>query len=172
MPSTPEPPDPNDPESGVLYNPFPPDAYPPPWYRSQTDEPGRPRARGAIVGGVIIPNAVAWEWFKRLSKIELNENHSEDFTIIRYLGEYVHKAGGPYRAIKFAQRRDVAWYDFIYVTQRAEGPFMNVGPSGIDEVLQDDLKGIFKPGKEEEEASELLLREFGRWTHDSVSRNY
>jgi len=170
-PSTPAPlPDPNDRSSGVHYNPFPPGAYPPPWYRSPTDEPGRPRARGAIVGGVIIPNAEARAWFKRLSNIELKANHSQDITIIHYLGEAVHKAGGPYEAIKLAQRRDVVWYDFIFVTQRAEGPFMNVGPSGLDEVLQDDLKGIFKPGKEEEEASELLLREFGRWTHDFVSR--
>ena len=88
------------------------------------------------------------------------------------MGEYVHKASGSYRATKFTQCWDVEWYDFIFVTQRAEGPFTNVGTTGIDEVLQDDLKGIFKPGKEEEEASELLLWEFGRWTHDPVSCNH
>jgi len=123
----------------------------------------------AIVGGVIIPNAEARAWFKRVSNIELKANHSQDLTIIRHLGEAVHKAGGPYKAIKFAQRRDVAWYDFMFVTQRAEGPFMNVGPSGLDEVLQENLKDILTSGKEEEEAREMLLRKFGRWTHDLVS---
>ena len=64
--------------------------------------------------------------------------------------------------IRLAQRRDVAWYDFLLVTRTINGRFVNVGLAGLEEVLQDNLKGILKPDKIETEAREVITREFGR----------
>lgn len=41
---------------------------------------------------------------------------------------------------------------------------MNIGPPGVEEILQDDLKEILKPGDREDEARDLIFRELGRWT--------
>lgn len=153
-----------DPSSGVLYNPFPEAPYPPPWYRSQTNEPGRPRARPGIAAGLIIPCAEGWAWLKRTYGIDLNRDHSQDLTVCQYLGKAIEERDLPYD-VKLAQRRDVPWYDFMLVTKWTRGRFMNVGPPGVEEVLQDDLKDLLKAGELEDNARGVLLREFGRWTH-------
>jgi hypothetical protein len=168
-PSTPKPLDPReDPASGVLYNPIPNAPYPPPWYRSQSDEPGPPRARAGIVGGLIIPRSEGWEWFKRTHGIELSANYSQDINIVVYMEEAIHRLDHPYD-IDLAQRRDVVWYDFLLGTQYAPGPFLNTGPEGLEEVLQDDLKDKLTPGKVEDEARKVILQELGRWIHHCVS---
>ena len=63
------------------------------------------------------------------------------------------------------------WYgmicDFLLITQRVRGPFLNVGPTGVEEVLQDNLEGILKPGEREDEACERIFRELGRQMYDT-----
>ena len=87
------PPDPND-SSSVLYNPFLPDApIPPPWYCSQTNEPGRPRARSEIAGGLIIPRAEGWTWYKRMTGTDLDRDHSEDLSVVVYFKEIIQGLG-------------------------------------------------------------------------------
>ena len=132
-PSMLTPSDPKDPASGVFYYPSPDAPYPPPWYRSQTNEPGRPRAGAKIVDGPTVP----------------------------YLRDIIHERGYS-NDIDFVQRRDVAWFDFLLVTQCARGPFLNIGPAGIEEVLQDDSKDTLKPGEQKERTREVTLRELGR----------
>jgi hypothetical protein len=112
------PPDPNDPSSGALYNPFPPDAlHPPPWYRSQTNEPDYPQGRAQITGGLVIHCAEGWAWSTKNYGMELNADHSEDLTVVSYLEGVVQEHGYP-NNVELAQRRDVAWCDFFVVPQR------------------------------------------------------
>lgn len=42
---------------------------------------------------------------------------------------------------------------------------MNVGPSEVEEILQDDLKELLKPGALEDEARDIIFRDLGRWTY-------
>ena len=60
--------------------------------------------------------------------------------------------------------------DLLFVTQRLYGQFLNVGSAG-EEVVQEDLKDVFKPGKQDREVHEILLQELGWWTHNCVSCN-
>ena len=150
-----------DPASGVLYNPFPPGGFIPPWYRSQSNEPGRPRLRSEIVGGLVIPLAEGVAWIKRITGMDLNPDHSEDLTVRMYLAEAIRNGDHPYDA-ELAQRRDVPWYDFLLVTQWTSGRFVNIGPDGVEEVLQDDLKNVLKSGELEDMARKVAFRDFGK----------
>ena len=95
QPSTPSVSAPPDSMNPVLYNPIPNARYPPPWYRSQTNEPGRPRARAIIAGGLVFSCAEGWAWMERERKLVLNPNHSQDLTILRYLDKAVGIAISP-----------------------------------------------------------------------------
>ena len=57
---------------------------------------------------------------------------------------------------------DDAALDILVVTKTRHGKFQNTGPPGIDEVVQEDLKNIFKPGRSEMKWTKILFREFGR----------
>ena len=54
----------------------------------------------------------------------------------------------------------------MFVTRRATGRFLNIGPAGIEEVLQDNLKNLLQPGEVEDNAREVVLKEFGGWMCD------
>ena len=55
--------------------------------------------------------------------------------------------------------------DVLFVTQRIRGDFVNIGPQGSEEVTQDDLKVILKPGEREETVSGMLFEEFNTWIY-------
>lgn len=156
---TPIPPNPEDP-SLALDNPFYPD--PPPWYRPQTYEPGKPRFQAEIIGGLVIPREEGWKWWNRAKHDNHEGQYSQDLTIVADLSEVIEELGYPY-TIELAQRRYEPWCDFLVVTQWVAGPFLNVGPTGILEVVQANLKDILKAGKREEDVRELMFEKFGRW---------
>ena len=87
-----------------------------------------------------------------------------------YLDEVIHERGYP-NDIDLIQRRDATWYNFLLVTRGIQGPFLNVGPAGVEEVLQDGLRDMLKPGEQEERARKMILRELGRWIRDRAFRN-
>lgn len=74
--------------------------------------------------------------------------------------EVIRNGGYPYDA-KLMQHRDVPWFDFLLVMQWSSGRFVNIGPDGVEEVLQDNLKNILKPREREDEACKVVLKEFG-----------
>ena len=47
------------------------------------------------------------------------------------------------------------------IIQWSSGRFVNIGPDGVEEVLQDNLKNILKPREREDEACKVVLKEFG-----------
>ena len=93
--------------------------------------------------------------------MDLNPDHSEDLTVRMYLAEAIRNGDHPYDA-ELAQRRDVPWYDFLLVTQWTSGRFVNIGPDGVEEVLQDDLKNVLKSGELEDMARKVAFRDFGK----------
>ena len=136
-----------------------------------------PEVRDRIIGGFIILCAVGVAWYERKweektnpdhredMEVKLTPDHSKDLSILADFHMDLVKLDLPY-GIEFTYRADVQWNDFFLVTQWTPGPFMNHGVPGSEEVIQDDLKDILKPEKEEEEAREVILHEFGEWTQD------
>ena len=57
---------------------------------------------------------------------------------------------------------DDAALDILVVTKTKLGKFRNKGPEGIEEVVQKDLRNIFKPGRSEKKWTKMLFQEFGR----------
>jgi len=94
--------------------------------------------------------------------------HSQDGTVLAELDGVFTDRDYPY-SIEFSQRRYEPWDDFLVVTQSITGSFVNVGPTGIDEVVQANLKDVLKSGEGEEKAREVMSRELGRWIQ-SVDR--
>lgn len=129
--------------------------------QSQIDKPSRLRLRKGIVGGFVIPCAEARARFKRVHDVDISDDHSEDLNILWYMENYIHERVFS-NSIDLVQCQDASPFDFLLVTQRAYGQFLNTGPPWVEEVLQDDLKDTLKPGVEEERARAVLRREFGR----------
>ena len=50
--------------------------------------------------------------------------------------------------------------NILFPAQQIRGDFLNIGPPG-EEVIQDDLKDVLKPGKQEERVRQVLLDMFG-----------
>lgn len=138
-----------------------------PWHgfgyaRSSGCDPGS-MERPQIVGGFIIPYDQCWKWLERTYNIRLNSDHSEDLTATSCLEEALQELGYDWE-MEFAQNHDHQNHDLLLVTQRIHGRFMNKGPEGVEEVLQNDLKGILKRGKQEDVARRVLLQDFRRWS--------
>ena len=133
-----------------------------------TSEADYPEAHGAIAGGLVIPYKEGWEWFKRRYDEDLDEDHSEDLTILWHLAGAARRHGYPLGNLVPVLRQDEHVYEFMWITQRVRGEFRNTGPSEIY-VLQDDLKDVVQPGEKEETARGLLFDEFGRWIHVCTS---
>ena len=72
-----------------------------------------------------------------------------------------HRRARPPLRYRTGTASGARWYDTLLVTQWTSGSFVNVGPPGVEEILQDDLKEILKPGAREEEAREIVFRELG-----------
>lgn len=125
--------------------------------------PGSPRVRTRIVGGFIIPYTEGVAWLKRDKKLAINPDHSEDLSIPCHLASAVEEHNFPYDIEQV--RQGPGWYKTMLVTQWASGSFVNVGPPDVEEIPQDDLKGMLKPGPEEDEARDTVLRDLGWWTH-------
>jgi len=106
--------------------------------------PNQSQFRKEIIGGLVIPCAEARAWFKRVYNVDLAEDHSQDISIPWCLEDYAQERGYP-SSIELAFRLD-APPDFLLVTQRAYGRFLNTGPPDVEEVLQDDLKDTLKSG--------------------------
>jgi len=111
-------------------------------------------------------------WVKRVHGGTLNPDHSQDLSIPWYLSQVIHDHSYPYD-IEQVRPQGARLYDTLLVTQWAGGNFVNAGPPGVEEVLQDNLKEILKPGPREDEAREIIFQELGRWTHhlDCMSWN-
>ena len=125
-----------------------------------------------IVGGLFIPYSEGRAWLQRAYGIDLPNDHSQDITIMWYLLGDFHERGYSDRLqLTQAQDTDPATLDLLVITQGSLGQFLNVGPAGIEEVVQDDLKDTLKPGENEKKVRKVLLREFGRWTHDYAPCN-
>ena len=65
--------------------------------------------------------------------MDLAEDSSEDLNILAYLDCHIHERGYS-NSIEPAHGREGS-FDFLLVTQRAYGQFMNTGPSWGEEVL-------------------------------------
>ena len=121
-----------------------------------------------MIGGLVIPYTEARAWFKRAYDIDVNEDGPEDLNIAAYLERDIQERGH-HNDIQLAPHQVERVFDFLLVTQRACGPFLKTGPAWLMEVLQDDLKAILNPGKQEERARVVLLQEFGRWRRICIS---
>ena len=119
-------------------------------------------ARPQIIGGFIIPYDQCWTWLHRTYNISLSPDHSQDLTVTMRLEMALNELGYNWE-IEFAQHHDDDNHDLMLVTQRIHGRFRNLGPEGEEEVLQDDLKDILKPGIEEDVARKVLLQYFRGW---------
>ena len=82
------------------------------------------------------------------------------------------RAKGYYDNLELVQSRetDDATLDILVKTKIKVGRFYNTGPPGIEEVVQEDLKNIFKPGRLEKKWIKILSKDFGRRTKCSVLR--
>lgn len=92
--------------------------------------------------------------------MDLNEDHSEDINILLYLEQHLDKRGD-YHEVKLLRRQDQAFYDFLVVTQRLSGKFLNTGPAWSEEAVEDDLKDKLQPGQDEVDVRVMLLDSFG-----------
>ena len=129
------------------------------------DEAGYPRTCPEIHGGLVITCAEGSAWLKRTLNLDLNPDHSEDLTIFYHLEDAIYEHGFACD-LDLIRRQGIPWFDFLLTTQITDGPFLNIGPPGVEEVLQDDLKYILRPGELEDTAREKALRELGRRTFD------
>ena len=118
--------------------------------------------RSQIVGGFVIPYEQGRTWLQRAYNISLKPDHSQDLTATVRLEEAINERGYNWE-MEFAQSGNRN-YDLLLVTQRIHGHFMNLGPEGEEEVLQDNLKDILKPGEEEDVARRVLLKDFRGWS--------
>ena len=84
--------------------------------------------------------------------IDLAKDHSEDLTVVIHLLEFFDKYGHS-NGIELARRQDPLAMDLLFITQRLYGQFLNV--------VQEDLKDVFKTGKQDGEVDEILLQELG-----------
>jgi len=155
---TPPPPNPLD-LPPAHSNPFHPD--PPPWYRPKTDESGEPRYQDTIIAGLLIPCEEGWRWWGKLNNTTYRGAHTEDGTVLGALHLAFIDHSYPFR-IGLAQCRHDPWSDFLVITQSKRGWFLNTGPTGLEEVIQADLKDVLKPGEREKKACELIYQDLGR----------
>jgi len=102
--------------------------------------------RSQIVGGFVIPYWQCWSWLQRTYNVSLKPDHSEDLTATGRLEEAINEHGYDWQ-VEFGQHHNVRNYDLLLVTQRVYGQFMNHGPVGEEEVLQNDLRDILTSGK-------------------------
>lgn len=56
--------------------------------------------------------------------------------------------------------------DFLFVTQRLHGTFINDGSTG-EEVVEGSKDSV-KPTEKDEKTRKMLSQEFGQWTYDCV----
>ena len=116
-----------------------------------------------IIGGLIIPNAEGAAWLKREHGMAIKPDHSEDLSIPWYLPDAIEAHNYPYD-IEQVQPQDVVWCETLLITQWANGPFLNIGPPGVEEILQDNLKGVIKHGAREDEAHDTVFQGLGGQT--------
>ena len=136
--------------------------YTPPWYRKTNGSNG-PRPRMEIVSGLFIPYLEGHAWLQQAHNLHLPDDHSQDISIMCYLLDDIRKQGYSNRLLLTqAQDTDPAALDLLVITQSACGDFLNTGPAGVEEVLQDDLKDMLKPGEQEEKTHEVLLKKFSK----------
>ena len=142
--------------------PIPP-GYRPPWHRAYCHDPDPYRRRSKIVGGIFIPYSEGKAWLKKTHGIDLPDNHSKDLAILIHLMRGMMDRGY-LDNLELVQGRDTddAALDILVITKARLGKFRNKGPEGIEEVVQKDLKNIFKPGRSEKKWIEMLFQEFGR----------
>ena len=138
--------------------------YLPPWYRTATIYPGDAgRFRYKIVGGIFIPYSEGKAWLKKQYGINLPDNHCQDLAILSHLRKDM-RCSGHFDNLELVQSRetDDAALDILVITKRRSGKFQNTGPIGVEEVVQEDLRNIFKPGRSEMKWTRKLFQEFGR----------
>ena len=155
IPATPGPPEPEDPSTLDS----PPNTPSPPLepFDDELDSQERPQ----IIGGPVIPYQEGLGWYKRKHGSDLNADHSEDLTIVVALEDAIQDRGRDWH-VEFAPSRGGQDHDFLLVTQRIRGGFINLGPVGEEEVVQDDLKDLLKPGPQEDAAREMLSKHLSR----------
>ena len=83
------------------------------------------------------------------------------------LEDTFHLHGYPFN-VEFTMNQGIENCDLLLVTQQTTGSLLNLGPEGEEEVLQDDLRDILKPGEWEDEARRKLFEGFGRWPPSTV----
>ena len=113
------------------------------------------------MGGLFIPYSEGAAWLKRKYNMDLAENHSQDLTIFAYLMDVLDDHGYDVCNLKIVEGQDPMEFNVLIITQRIHGKFLNVGPPG-EEVLQDDLKDILKPGELEKKVNAVLLEALGQ----------
>ena len=122
-----------------------------------------PRFRPAIACGFVITDMEGRAWLKRVYHIDLKPDHSQDLTILMYLTDHFDASGDPYY-VKIAPNQDERWVNFMIVTGRVRGTFLNLRSGETEEVLQDDLKDILKYGEREAKACKVISKDLGGWT--------
>ena len=109
------------------------------------------------------------QWLKeKRNGRDIPDDRSADLTIAMHLTDAILERGYS-NDIQYVQTRNATGLDLLIVTQWRRGEFLNTGPEGEEEILQDDLKDLLKPEKEDEEARKVLFREFGKWTYNRVT---
>ena len=133
------------------------------WHRAFVDDSDPYRRRSKIVGGIFIPHLEGKMWLKRIHGIDIADNHSQDLKILMQLmGDLWDRGYVDNLMLVQSKDTDDAALDLLVVTKTRIGKFRNTGPLGVEEVVQEDLKNIFKPGRCEKKWIKVLSQEFGR----------
>ena len=102
-------------------------------------------------------------WLKRIHGIDIADDHSQDLRILKKLLKDMRDRGYPDNLeLVQSKESDDAALDLLVVTKTRVGKFRNTGPPRVEEVVQEDLKNIFKPGRCEKKWIKMLSQEFGR----------
>ena len=112
-----------------------------------------------IIGDLFIPYSEGTAWIKRRYNVNLAENHSTDLTILARLVQILD-ANHYSCDVTIVQGQDPMELNILFPTQQIRGDFLNIGPPG-EEVIQDNLKDVLKPGQQEERIRQVLLDMFG-----------
>jgi hypothetical protein len=121
------------------------------------------RHRTEIFRGIFIPYSEGRAWLQRVHGVGLPDDHSVDFTILMYMVQDIEKYGldTDLRLVQ-AQDSDPSAMDLLIVTKRICGEFINSGPAGVEEILEESIKNKLEPADDERNAIDALLEVLGR----------
>jgi len=117
-----------------------------------------------IVCGLVVLHSEALKWYTKNIGLSDTSFQPTDLTIFYHMLTPAYDYGCKILLV-VGQDTEPGVADTLFITKTVRGEFLHTGwtgPEGPYEVIQDDLKNIYKPGEVEDKLSKVISKDFGR----------